>query len=465
MGRGPAIVAAAVASAGAFALLPGPAGSLGVALAAALVGIAARRAGPAVALLVLLFASVLQNLLVSPLAGDVDRGTVLVALAAKEVLALAVGAAGLVGLYRRIGLPGIAGRLRAADVAALVYLALVLLVAGAAGAGSLAGLATLRQALTLPFLWLVGRTLALDTNEAGRAVAVVLRVGLFAAAFGLAERFLLGDGFWHDLGLADLYEKKGLGAFLEGTLPGNFTSWDWGRPIRRLVGPLGEPTTMAHLLALPAAWAVVAGSVGPWGRGRIAVAAVLVLALGLTLGKSGAATFLAGVAAGLWGRGPAFRRAGIAVLALLCVAFAAAVAASPNLQKNLALHAAGFFHLAELGAGALGGGFGTAGNFTAALAANSSVGVATESFFAALAVQAGLAAVLAFGIFFAAAAWDLLVPVAGGGPRDVRAVLAGVVAATGLTSLASESPVGFLAGGLVFLVAGALAAPPEPRTP
>jgi hypothetical protein len=193
------------------------------------------------------------------------------------------------------------------------------------------------------------------------------------------------------------------------------------------------------------------------------LAGVLLVALGLTLGKSGIATFLAGVAAAYWARGPGYRKAGLVALGVCGTAFAGAVATSPNLQKNLALHAVGFLQLAKLGAGGVGAGFGTAGNFTAAITRDSTTGIATESFVAALAVQAGLAAVIAFVVFCAAIARDLAAPVTGGGARDVRAVLAGLVIATGLTSFASETPVAFLAGGLVFLVAGALATPPEAR--
>jgi hypothetical protein len=449
----------ALGSAAAGAALPGAAGVAGVLVAAVLVGVAARCAGPVVALFVLLLVSILQNLAVTPLASSADRGAVLALLVAKEILALSIGACGLWILR---------GRLRPldADAAAVVYAALVVLVAAGDGAGSFAAFATLRQALTLPFLWLVGRSLALDSREAKRAVGVVLRIGLIVAVFGLVERFVLGDRFWADLGLSSLYEKKGLGAFLRGALPANFFSWDWGRPLRRLVGPMGEPTTTAHLLALPAALVVGARTArGSRGPGAVAVSLVLVLALGLTLGKSGIATFLVGVGAAFWHRGRLFRKAAVATLGLAGAAFALATTTNANLQKNLALHAAGLLHLGHLGASGVGGGFGTAGNFTAAIAHDSTVGVATESFIASLAVQAGLASVVAFLVFCVAAAHDLWVPVNGGAARDVRAVLAGLVLATGLTALASETPVAFLAGGLIFLVAGALAAPPEPPAP
>ena len=285
---------AACAAAGLLAVAAdGPLASAGFLAAVVALGVALRRAGPVPALATLLAAMVFQNLVAAAFARELGSAGVMAALAGKELFALAAAATGLVLLRGR--LPG-----TLADRACALYvLAVAGLVAAAGLDGSVASAASVRQALTLPLLYVVGRSASLGAAGSSSLLGVVLRLGLVAASFGLLERFLLGDAFFVDLGLGVLFEKKGLGSWVFGELPGNFYSWDAGRPLRRLVGTIAEPTSMAHFLAVPVALllgarSVLAGAARPRGSGSSPALALL-----LTLGKSGVATALLGAATGL----------------------------------------------------------------------------------------------------------------------------------------------------------------------
>lgn len=447
-----AVVLAATALAFLATFSPGPAASAAFLAGVAALAVAARRASPLLPIVAVLVAGAFQNLLAAALTAVLSPAGVLALLGAKEVFALVAGATGLALLRGRLGT-------LAADRAALLYGAALLLPSLPALAdGSLASLASLRQALVLPALWIVGRACALDPGEADRLVRVILRLGLVMAAFGLLERFVLGDAFWTWIGLPDVYRAKGLERFLFAGLPENFYSWDPGVRVRRVVGTLGEPTSFAHFLALPVAIAAGAGLAGARAPAVITAAALL-----LTLGKSGAGTAFLGVAAGRWRGGRAGRLAvagvGLAGLAGAAIAFAV----SPQLRDNVEAHTGWLGHALSSTPALTGAGFGTAGNFATAMRGDALFDrpVPVESFVGALLAQAGLLGLAAYFAFGAACVAALLARREAGAPPRVRAAVAGVLLGTVLFSLTSETPSGFLAGGVAFLVAGAMAAAPR----
>lgn len=452
---GAAAVALFAVAAAATTALDGPSASAGWILGSVFLGAVAAR-GPVAALAVLLVVSALQNLVAAPVAGFLSASAVVALLLGKEAFAAGAGLAGF--------LRGRADRWLPGDVGCAAYLAIVAVVAVrdvVVGTGIDQGwLVALRQATTLPFLWLVGRGLALRSREEeGAALGWILRVGVVVAVFGLVERFVLGDQLWISIGLRDLYQKKGLGTFYwDADLPANFWSFYGGVPIRRLAGTLGEPTSTAHFLAIPAALLASACFEGRRpGRAATLLALGIGTALLLTLGKSGVAAAALGVGAVIWKVHPGARKmllaAGLATLPL----FVAAVRFTPDLHENLVRHLRGLPGLVHLSP--LGDGFGTAGNLALTVAgADPSEHAVVESFIAVLDAEAGLVAVAGF-VGFVVATTATLLSARGPGAR-VRAVLGGLVLATGLAAIGSETPVGFIGGGTAFLIAGAFAHPP-----
>lgn len=460
--------------AGVLAALPalfaaGPVTVLPILLAAAIVGLVLGRDRPVTGLLAVIALAALQNALLAPLSAQLSSGALLALLLAKEALAggaLVSGAA-----------LGRAGRLRLPDRLCLLYVAIVATVAAAGlaagaidpleGGASSGTLASIRAALVLPFAWAVGRALAVEEGRVPSLLAGLLAIGGFVAIAGLVELVVFDGRAWALLGIGEFYEKKGLQEFLhaELRLPMNFWTFDYGRPPpRRLVGPIGEPTSAAHFLALPVALLLGARSTLPRrGTAALVLGVPLVGALLLTFGKGGVGVALLGIAAGLALRGRAVRLALLSSGLLAALALPIALASLPGLQRNVELHLSGFAHALD-GLSLVGAGFGRAGNLVLAMSGDAlpDRAMAVESFAAVLAVQGGLLALLAFVAFVGAAAVGLVREEPGPrAPRDVRFVLAGLLLATALASFASETPGGFIGGAPVFLVAGALLAPPR----
>ncbi|NDY42540.1 hypothetical protein G3N55_06755 [Dissulfurirhabdus thermomarina] len=110
-----------------------------------------------------------------------------------------------------------------------------------------------RQLLIVPSFFFVGRLMG--KVELWSLNKVVLAISLLVVLFGFFEMIFLGDTFWQKFGINSYMMQKRMGqwAYGPGGLPGNFYTYDFvewvGRPLRRNVTLLVEPTLSGHFLS------------------------------------------------------------------------------------------------------------------------------------------------------------------------------------------------------------------------
>jgi len=262
-----------------------------------------------IGVLVLWFA--LQRLVVAIVAPHVEADTVRLLITYKEgfyMVFLVAAAALLLGRIR-------AGSREMTSVLAADFVALLLLVLLAVellvSSADVTPRLTYGRRLAAPtLLYLGGRLLIPDRGQLLASIRVVLIVAVGVALFGLAERFVLGIGFWTDtVDAATFYGRQVESGLLpqnwtviyRGVPDGIFISLPLEVPVRRLVSSYLEPTTLGSFLALALLLALLARGLGrderPGGGYRLlGAAAVVVLAVALltTLSRGAMLTVLAG---------------------------------------------------------------------------------------------------------------------------------------------------------------------------
>jgi hypothetical protein len=298
----------------------------------------------------------LQRTAAALVAPQAEAEAVQALLAYKEAMYLALLAAGLAAMGRRLlaggGLP-----LLWTDALALAFLALV-------GLGFLLSDAPLDDRLTYLRRWwapcllyLAGRLLWPDGAAWRRASLAFVILMMAVAAFGLLERFALPPSFWmSQLPAVALYRRlTEAGAiptdwlFVYRGLPdGVLVALPLEVPVRRLVATFLEPTTLAFALALAVTLTagLLAGARGGrrWAWG--AALGLLTAALLFTTGRGGALAALVGLAGlgGAWalrglrpalGLWAALAPAGVALALGLAVFSASHLPARPEVEGFL----------------------------------------------------------------------------------------------------------------------------------
>jgi hypothetical protein len=224
------------------------------------------------------------------------RGTALDIVSAWKEALLAVGLVAAIWHARRLP------PLRAADLLAAVYAAIVLLYAlipqgWLDGAATTRGeLLALRHHLTPVAAYAFGRLLVLSVRERRVLVFIAALVGGGLALWGLVDVYAVPLQWWRDSGVPGWYREQ-LGLAYRGLsgLPENwvYNTGDEDNPLRRLVSTFLSPLATAYVLVVvlillaarrPTRWTVVAALVCYagllWTHTR---AALLALALGLVV--------------------------------------------------------------------------------------------------------------------------------------------------------------------------------------
>ena len=454
---------------GAFALLGARLGVgrdalIPLGLAATLLALVLSRAQPATVLVLLFAWFAFQNLVVIPLSELTLPATTKGLLALKELVIF--GIAGLWILDGRVP----RGRLFAV---ALAFIGLNLAGALLSARGLMVVASTLRQNVVLVVMLLFGMQMRLSDAQARAAARGLLTLSAALVAFGFIERFALGDRFWLSWGVYEFASDKGFAErfiFQASGLPGNFTFYDLGFPVRRMVSALADPTLFSHFLALPAIITLAAGEALGVRRRRLLLITFLA-GIGLSFGRGGMLTFAVG--AGVWYaslRG-AIPWRWIAGLGLAGIFVTLALPGDGNLfafheKSSGAIHLRGLFeNMAALREAPLGRGLGTAGNLAKVFGDLDATRGAGESFIGALVYQLGVPGLILWVTLLLGTSAALLrqadthLGIRGALSRAVGASLPGVL----LTSAVSESAVALTGSGLFFLLAGALLRPPAPR--
>lgn len=327
-----------------------------------------------------------------------DGSVLKVLLATKEFFAVGV----LLALVKRWG-GGI--RWQPVDWVALLFLGTHLIYFIAPVGGSLIAKAvSFREGAMIVVLYGIGR-LGLQTIDDLRSYtkfAVWLAVSI--AAFGLTERFLFTAEVWGGLGALEYFDKKFGNAFfdyflLDG-LPAHWFSYLGEDYFRRLVGPVGDATSLSRFLSFP----ILAAAIKLFETARLTgkvsgplLCALLLLspAILLTIGRGGLLIFVIGLMLYL------FRVAKpLLVFGLIMGLMAAGPVLDAN-AGNLARHLAGLSGgLSVVQDNFFGIGLGVAGQMAATYASSNVEARVLESYIGALATQLGVPGLLTYFLLF-----------------------------------------------------------------
>jgi hypothetical protein len=123
------------------------------------------------------------------------------------------------------------------------------------GSDPLSAIASARNVIS-PFLFLLIGLLASSWARLETYLRYLVWLGVGAIVFGFFERSL--PNFWQDLGLAELWAKKGITTSAGTGLPSNFFASEQldGEFIRRMAGPFADPVNFGTFLfsVFMAAW-------------------------------------------------------------------------------------------------------------------------------------------------------------------------------------------------------------------
>ena len=144
----------------------------------------------------------------------------------------------------------------------------------------------LRHDLTPVLAYFVGRSLPLGREELRRLGLVLVGTAAAVAAFGLIDLYAFPIEWWRDSGAVGFFRHQGYAYHGPGGLPENFVFNSSAGVFRRLTSLFLSPLGTAYLLAI----ALLAIAAVPLLRRRprafVPVAALLAVALLLTLSRS-----------------------------------------------------------------------------------------------------------------------------------------------------------------------------------
>ncbi|HBG46009.1 MAG TPA: hypothetical protein DDW94_03375 [Deltaproteobacteria bacterium] len=291
-----------------------------------------------------------------------------------------------------------------ADIAALAFIAAYAIYFMKSPAGVAPRIASFKEGLMVVSFYLIGRLTLFSRDDITWMLRTTVAVAFFVAAFGFVERFLFDGLSWKYIGAVDYLESKmdtsQFGSIVINDLPLNWFTYLGNTPVRRMVGPIGDATSLSRFLALPVLALIYMRSIA--GRSRVAVPVRLVLlfflgsALALTLGRGGQVILIGGLLVLIFARRPVVA---LLIAAPLVLALLAELAIFDPQSGSAIRHMAGL----EKGVGALfdsplGNGLGTSGQM-AVLYGKVDVKV-SESYIGSLAFQMGLPGVLLYTLFF-----------------------------------------------------------------
>jgi hypothetical protein len=331
-----------------------------------------------------------QNVFLLPVARDIDTAQLQVLVISNYLLSVVM----LVVLQVRLGgrqLTGSYGQLVRLNYWILVALSVYgLALAALSGVDTIGAFASLRN-LTSPMLFLA-LGLAASRWTTGLAYARLLS-GLMVAVviFTVYERFT--PGFWQNVDLGTLWEKKGIPVNAFTGLPNNFYSSEMvnGRQQRRAVGPFADPVNLGTFL--------FAGIIASWYASKTLRALLGIGAAALAISKGAALGLL--IAAAVWVR--EYRSRFEYLVAFLGVAVVGVVLYQYTLASSTGSttrHVGGFTAaFTEFPHHPLGRGFGSVG-VLAGLFAESAESDISESGVGVVIGQLGIVGIVGYLIFF-----------------------------------------------------------------
>jgi hypothetical protein len=405
------------------------------------------------ALLVLVILLPFQPLITMPLAHEIGPVGVRGFVAGKDVYVTALVTGLLLGWGRTL-------RWNLVDATAIAFGGIYFLYFVLSPAELFVRAVSLREGFMIVALYAVGRLSGLDNAGLAWFVRSCVIVAVVVCAFGYVERFLFSNADWHYLGAAAYAEQKwGTTEWTQNGVPDNWSTWLGHDYVRRMVGPVGDPTSLSRFLALP----VLALLFTPWLWTRrpgglakhVLLAALLPVALVLTLGRGGLVIVLGGVLVWAYVRRPVLTVLfGAPVMVVVLISFALFDPEGGSATRHLE----GLANVASALDAPLGHGLGSSGQ-KAVLYAGEVDEKISESYLGGLGYQMGIVGVLAYMVFVAAVVLRFMVLIRrfgrAPGARDVwdqlllALSLAGGIFATSLLANSAIAPIS-AALGLIY---------------
>ena len=366
------------------------------------------------------------------------------------------------------------------DGAAMLFLGVYVVYGVASPADLFARAVSFREGFMIVAFYLLGRLALLDLRSLRRLLRVVVLVAIATVCFGYWERLFFSAATWQTLGSADYVQAKwGAGvkaATLLADMPREFHTYVGGTLVRRMVGPIGNATSLSRFIAFPILALIYVRGLVAEHRGNASphLLALLVLggALVLTFGRGGQFVVVIGILVWL-----AAKRARFA-LSVLVPCVVVSVRSLPLFaihEGPIARHVIGFAKGVDaLWQTPLGHGLGTSGQMAILYAKDTTVRVG-ESYFGSLAYQAGVVGVVAYFLFWITLSWRLwhvfTQSRAGSahlGPLACTALLAlSMAVGISVSSLLANAAISPISAGLPLLYCGVIAGrfPPSAGEP
>lgn len=350
------------------------------------------------------------------------------------------------------------------DMAALVFLCAYFLYFIKSPAGITARVVSFKEGFMIVCFYFIGRLFIFSKDDLAWMLRAVVGVSILVAAFGYLERFFFDGLSWKFLGAIDYLESKidtsQFDSIAIDGLPHNWFTFLGTTPVRRMVGPIGDATSLSRFLAFPVLALIylrsLTGRIDEAGFLRLSLLLFLGAALALTLGRGGQVIIIGGTLVLFLARKPVIALLlGIPFMLLVVLKLAIFDLQSGSAMRHLAGLAGG---LSELFRSPLGNGLGTSGQM-AVLYGVVEVKV-SESYIGSLAFQTGLPGVLLYTAFFAIFSYSFAREYLRKRrtPDEWRAPLLAFSLSSGIyfTSVLANSAIAPISSGLSLIFCGAL---------
>lgn len=405
-----------------------------------------------------------QPLLSMPLAQPLGSSGIKLLVATKEVYVAALVLVLLIKNGRRI-------RWGYADICAVIFLTAYFFYMIKSPAGLTSRVVSFKEGFMIAAFYFIGRLSLLTREEIVWLLRVVIAIAVFVAAFGYLERFIFNADAWRYIGAVEYLESKietaQFGSLVLDGLPLNWYTFLGNEPVRRMVGPIGDATSLSRFLALPViALLYIKGLAGSTKESALVKAALLLFlgcALTLTLGRGGQIIVLGGIIVLMFAKKPVLS----IVIGIPVVLLAMAKLALFDIQSGSAVrHMAGLAKgVLSIVAAPLGNGLGTSGQMAVLYSANIAEKV-SESYVGSLAYQMGVPGVLAYTAFFLALTVQFLKTYLRVRPfkgQDAGMALMAITFSAGiyLTSVLANSAIAPISAGLSLIYLGAFSGATE----
>lgn len=294
-----------------------------------------------------------------------------------------------------------------ADLAGLVFLLVYFAYMVKSPAGLTSRIVSFKEGFMIACFYLGGRLSLFDMEDIVWFLKVVIGTSVLVAAFGYLERFAFDARAWRYYGAIDYLNSKidtsQYGSVVLNGLPLNWYTYIGHTPVRRMVGPIGDATSLSRFLALPVMALIyvrgLAGSSPSTAHIRTALLVFIGAALALTLGRGGQLIVIGGLMVLAFAKRPLLS----AMLGAPAVFFFLTKLELFDIGSGSALrHMAGLAKgVLSIAVAPLGNGLGSSGQMAVLYSAGVGEKV-SESYIGSLAYQMGIPGVLAYTLFFAA---------------------------------------------------------------